>query len=423
MKHELIIGCVADDFTGASDAASFLASKGMKTILYNGIPQGEVVSCDAVVIALKSRSQAVGDAVADCMEAFRWLEEKGASHLYFKYCSTFDSTREGNIGPVVDKMLEEFGELYTILSPALPVNGRSVKDGVLYVDGVPLAETHMKDHPLTPMWESDIGKLMEPQGKYKTMYLNYEMLEKSKTEILEDIALFATEKEHFYIVPDYLDTEHGTKVAELFVDLKLLTGGSGILAPLAEKYLANRAENLENTLETSTVGNALVLAGSCSKATLGQIADFQEKGYLSYRIDPLSLLNGEESLENIWNFIEGQQGKTVLVYSSDTAEKVAEIQRSGREKIAEMLESLTAEVAKKAVESGYTRIIVAGGETSSAVAKKLGYDSFQLGESVAAGVPVMAPISNSDVRVVLKSGNFGQEDFFERAVKMTGKEG
>lgn len=419
MSNRLMIGCVADDFTGASDAASFLISKGLKTVLFNGIPSGEIGDCNAVVIALKSRTQEIKDAVSDSMKAFNWLNEKGCEHLYFKYCSTFDSTKEGNIGPVLDTVLETFNEKCSILSPALPVNGRTVKDGILYVDGVPLSETHMKNHPLTPMWESEIAKLMKPQGKYETLNLNYETLEKSVEEIQKIVDDFGKDKEHFYIVPDYVNDENGTKVAEIFGDCKVLSGGSGILAPLANRYSEELGKADTKFLETSTKGQGLVLAGSCSKATLGQIADFQEKNYKSYRISPLDLLEGRETFDNIWKFIEDNKDEPVLIYSSDTAENVIKTQELGREKVAELLENTTAELAEKAVKNGYTRIIVAGGETSSAVAKKLGYDSFEIGESVAPGVPVMCPLSSTDMRVILKSGNFGQVDFFDRALKMT----
>lgn len=421
MGDKILIGCVADDFTGASDAASFLISKGLKTILFNGIPEGEIGDCDSVVIALKSRTQELTSALEDTMKAFTWLKEHGAEHLYFKYCSTFDSTKEGNIGPVTDMLLETFDEKYTILSPALPVNGRSVKNGTLYVDGVPLSETHMRNHPLTPMWESEIAKLMEPQGQYETLNITYEMLEQSKEEILTIVEDFGKEKEHFYIVPDYTNDENGMKVAEVFGDLQILTGGSGILAPLAAKYMQAQDEDEKELLGTAVKGKGLVLSGSCSKATLAQVADFQEKGYKSYKIDPTAMLNDLDCVDNIWNFIVENGEKEVVIYSSDSAENVTEIQKLGVEKIAGILEGATAELAKRAVENGYTRIIVAGGETSSAVAKTLGYNSFEIGESVAPGVPVMAPLSNDKIRVVLKSGNFGQVDFFDRAVKMTSK--
>ncbi len=419
MGNRLMIGCVADDFTGASDAASFLISKGLKTILFNGIPSGDIGDCNAIVIALKSRTQEKSEAISDSMQAFQWLEEKGCEHLYFKYCSTFDSTKEGNIGPVLDTVLETFNTKYSILSPALPVNGRAVKEGILYVDGIPLSETHMKNHPLTPMWESEIAKLMEPQSKYKVLNLNHETLEKSVEEIQKIVEEFGKDKEHFYIVPDYVNDENGTKVAEVFGDSKVLSGGSGILAPLAKRYSEEMGNSDMSFMKTETEGQALILAGSCSKATLAQIADFQEKNYKSYRINPIELLEGKETLHNIWKFISNNKNEPVLIYSSDTAENVTKIQQIGKEKVAELLESTTAKLAKQAVENGYTRIIVAGGETSSAVAKMLGYHSFEIGNSVAPGVPVMSPLSDAKMRIILKSGNFGQVDFFDRALKMT----
>ncbi|WP_306543035.1 3-oxo-tetronate kinase [Anaerotignum sp.] len=419
MKQDILIGCVADDFTGASDAASFLMSKGMKTILFNGKPDGEIPPCQAVVIALKSRTQETKSAVADSMAAFTWLKEQGAQHLYFKYCSTFDSTKEGNIGPVVDAMLKVFGEKYTILCPALPVNKRTVENGILYVDGVPLSETHMKNHPLTPMWESEIAKLMDPQGKYQTLNVNTELLAKSKEEILAVVDEFGKDKQHFYIVPDYVNDENGTKIAEVFGDLTVLTGGSGILAPLAAKY--QQAQAAKDSMTNGVDGKGIVLAGSCSKATLEQIADFQTKGYASYKIDPMAVLSGTETVDTVWDFVKAHADEEVLLYSSDQAENVAEIQKVGKDKIAALLEGLTAAVAERAVANGYTRIIVAGGETSSAVAKKLGYHCFEIGESIAPGVPIMAPLSNENIRIVLKSGNFGQTDFFARALQMTRK--
>ena len=421
MTDNLILGCVADDFTGASDAASFLMSKGLKTILFNGKPTGDIPKCQAVVIALKSRTQETKSAVADTIEAFQWLKEHGAQHLYFKYCSTFDSTKEGNIGPVVDAMLETFDEKYTILCPALPVNKRTVSKGILYVDGVPLHETHMKNHPLTPMWESEIAKLMEPQGKYQTLNIDQTLLAQDTESIKAIIREFGAEKAHFYIVPDYTCDADGTKIAEVFGDLTVLTGGSGILAPLAERYLANAEKQDIAPLCTNVTGKGIVLAGSCSKATLEQIADFQQKGYPSYKIDPLEVLQGKENLENIWNFVKQHADQEVLLYSADSADHVLEIQKAGKDKIAALLEGLTADLAARAVENGYTRIIVAGGETSSAVAKKLGYHSFEIGESIAPGVPVMSPLSNEKIRVVLKSGNFGQQDFFARALQITRK--
>lgn len=251
------------------------------------------------------------------------------------------------------------------------------------------------------------------------MNVNTELLAKSKEEILAVVDEFGKDKEHFYIVPDYVNDENGTKIAEVFGDLTVLTGGSGILAPLAAKY--QQAQTAKDSMTNGVDGKGIVLAGSCSKATLEQIADFQTKGYASYKIDPMAVLSGTETVDTVWDFVKAHADEEVLLYSSDQAENVAEIQKVGKDKIAALLESLTAAVAERAVANGYTRIIVAGGETSSAVAKKLGYHCFEIGESIAPGVPIMAPLSNENIRIVLKSGNFGQTDFFARALQMTRK--
>ena len=424
----LRFGCIADDFTGASDAASFLVKGGMSVQLFNGIPSGDTVAAvntDAVVIALKSRTQETKAAVKDSLEAIKWLKERGARQFYFKYCSTFDSTREGNIGPVADAVMEYLKVPYTILCPALPVNGRVVKEGRLYVNGVPLNESPMKDHPLTPMWESSIAKLIEPQSKYPSVELWGDELGISRDELSEKLLskLSESSKEsgkdssHFYVIPDYRDDVDAHDIVRLFGDLGFITGGSGILEELASHL--SKGETAGKMPESSTPGRGILLAGSCSKATLGQIAYFMEHGGAAKKISPEKLISGEESIEDIWSFVEKNPDRDVLIYSSDTPENVKKTQSLGQERIAGLLEDTEAEIAKRALKAGIKRIIVAGGETSGAVTKKLGFSSYIIGDSVAPGVPVMVPVEDKSVRLVLKSGNFGQPDFFERALKLT----
>lgn len=421
MTGKMIIGCVADDFTGASDAASFLRRQGMRTVLFNEIPKGALSeACDAVVIALKSRTAPVKEAVDDSLAALRWLRENGAAQLFVKYCSTFDSTREGNIGPILDAALEEFQLPYTVLCPSLPVNGRTVKGGCLYVNGVPLHETHMKNHPLTPMWDADISVLMREQSKYPCLKISAEELAAGRPAVLAKVRAFAQGNEHFYVVPDYYEDIHAEWIYSCFGDLTLLSGGSGLLG--CEALRVERGTGVES-VQTGEAGKSILLAGSCSKATLEQIDLYQKTGKPSVRIDPWSLLSGEKSADAIWDEMKGQDG--VLFYSSDRAENVRANQREGKEKVAEILEETMAALAKRAVEDGYTQVIVAGGETSGAVTKGLGYNSYIIGESIAPGVPVMIPAEAKEIRLVLKSGNFGQPEFFERAVEMTatGKRG
>lgn len=408
-----ILGCIADDFTGASDAASFLVKGGMSVQLYNGIPENasDLKPVQAIVIALKSRTQETLQAVADTKHAAQFLLDQGITHLYFKYCSTFDSTPQGNIGPVCDALLEQMKAPYSLLCPSLPVNGRTVSNGRLFVNGTPLDESPMKDHPLTPMWDSRISELMRPQSHYSCQILPRNA-SWHKPEYTEP----------FYLIPDYETDEDGEKIAKTFGHLPFLSGGSGLLKPLAE-YLLSGSGTSRQIPATAVPGKALLIAGSCSKMTLSQIAWYQAQNMPSLRMDPLALLNGTQTPEQIWEFIETHTDEqhAVLVYSSDTPEMVRRSQELGREKIASMLEQLSARLAEKAVEHGFTRIICAGGETSGAITKGLHFSSYEIGESIAPGVPVMIPALRPDIRLVLKSGNFGQEDFFGRALSMTGQ--
>lgn len=419
MEKKLILGCIADDFTGASDAASFLVKGGMQTILFNGVPEEKELkeTCQAVVIALKTRTQETTSAVQDTLRAAKWLKEQGAQQIYIKYCSTFDSTPQGNIGPIMDALLDEYQVPYTILCPALPVNGRIVKQGHLYVNGVPLHESPMKNHPLTPMWDSEIAKLMEPQSKYSSLNISEDDYLLPQDSITKKLASYGKDHEHFYIVPDYVCDEDAQTIVQLFGSLPILSGGSGILAELARQYATSGSE--QRTISTGTDGTGILLAGSCSEMTRKQIAYAQAHGIVSMQIQPLALLHGEQSEEELWAFLEKEKGRPILLYSSDTPDRVKQIQKEGKEKVAELLEQTTASLAKRAVDAGYTRIIVAGGETSGAVTKALNFDSYMIGESVAPGVPVMIPRNNRNIRLVLKSGNFGQEDFFLRALDLT----
>lgn len=396
-----LLGCIADDFTGASDAASFLQKAGMKTVLLNGIPEEELQlgEFDAVVVALKTRTEPVADAVRHSMEVVQWLEKQGATHYYFKYCSTFDSTRQGNIGPILDAALEYFREPYTILCPALPVNGRCVVEGHLYVNGVPLQESPMKDHPLTPMWDSRIKNLMEAQSKYPCFEMNSQALKQES--IAGQLERLKEAHPHFYIVPDYQSAEDGENIARLFGQCRILSGGSGILEHLEKRH-----------------PKGILLAGSCSKATLNQIEMYRKAGHPSFKIQPRKLWDGELTVEDIVKFVKSVPEDYVLVYSSDSAENVRESQKLGKAQIAGLLEETMSEIARRLVSDGYRHVIVAGGETSGAVTRKLGYHAFQIGKSVAPGVPLMIPVEDKDIRLVLKSGNFGQPDFFERAIEV-----
>lgn len=411
-----ILGCIADDFTGASDAASFLVKGGMTVQLYNGVPDGKnpLPPSQAIVIALKSRTQETRAAVADSVAAAQFLIGQGVQQIYFKYCSTFDSTPKGNIGPVCDALMELTHSPYSVLCPSLPVNGRTVKDGRLFVLGVPLDESPMKAHPLTPMWDSQIANLMRPQSRYECRIITSDQFENNI-----DISSCNSE-EPYYLIPDYVTDKDGITIVQKWGHLPLLTGGSGLLEPLAQMW--SRDLGYSGSIPDShTAGNAIIIAGSCSVATRGQITWYQEQHLPSIRMNPISLWNGTQTIDDIWDYVLANTtpDTTVLVYSSDTPEMVRQAQSIGSHNIATLLENNSAELARRAVASGFTRIISAGGETSGAISKGLGFSSYYVGDSVAPGVPVLTPTNNPQIRLILKSGNFGQLDFFGQALQKT----
>jgi 3-dehydrotetronate 4-kinase len=413
--NRLRFGVIADDFTGGSDIASFFVKGGLCTVLYTGVPDiEEAPEAEVCVIALKTRTQNPKDAVKDSLKAIGWLKEQGAQQFYIKYCSTFDSTPEGNIGPICDAVMEMLEVPYTILCPSLPVNGRVVKNGCLYVNGVPLHKSPMKDHPLTPMWDCDLVRLMDAQSKYPSVKMSGALYKEEVNERITKITA-QNEQSHFYIIPDYEKEEDAEKLVEVFGGFKLITGGSGLAYPLAKMH----KENAEaNGFERSN-SPALLLAGSCSEATRNQIREFEQSGGKTYFMDPLKLISGEESVERIWNVISQTKEGSILVYSSDTPEKVRDIQQKGKEEAAGRLEKATADLAELAVQAGFHRIIVAGGETSGAVAKRLGYKGYHIGDNISPGVPTMIPIEDHRIRMVFKSGNFGKSDFFLQALSLT----
>lgn len=418
MKTEKRIrfGCVADDFTGASDAASFLAKAGAETLLYNGIPdQGsEDFAADAVVIALKCRTQEPAGAVHDVIQAFRLLKERGARQFYYKYCSTFDSVREGNIGPVMDALLEAFDIPYTVLCPSLPVNHRIVKDGILLVDGQPLAETHMRNHPLTPMRMSRVRDLMEMQSRYPTFEWGLGQLCGERNGADKYMQELVKAHDRFYIVPDYYEQEHGYQIMEMFGDLPLLSGGSGLMEPIGNILAGGKGpDNMDSVFKSRPLpGHAILLAGSCSEMTRRQIDFFKKQGGAVYQLNPLQLLDGTQTISEIQDFLSGHKDQPVLIYSSAAPKEVERVKTMGVEGISMFLEVVMSEIAAHELEHGRTKFVIAGGETSGAVTKRLGFSSYRIGGSAAPGIPVMVPLQDERIRLVLKSGNFGQEDFF-----------
>ena len=421
MQQKLMIGCVADDFTGASDAASLLVENGLNTIMCSGIPDSSLsvhlAKAQAVVIALKSRTQETKRAVEDSLAAFRYLHERSAAILYFKYCSTFDSTQKGNIGPVIDAVLESFNIQYTVICPSMLPNKRTVKDGILYVDGIPLAESHMKNHPLTPMWSSDLLELLKPQGKYPAQKIAGEVIENSK--LLHSsvrASVEAYKEQHFYLITDYYKPLHGKNLAMQFTGNAFLTGGSGFLGDLAECFTKESSTNhvsirIKGKANHQSTRGRLILAGSCSQATQKQVQAYMKANKKAFMINPGDLKNIALSIETIVKFVLDQKSDDVLLFSAGSS-GIRDNSVYGTAEDSNLIEIALAQIAKKLVDCGTGRLIVAGGETSGAVMNALGYKAFEIGQSVAPGVPVMYPIGNENLALVLKSGNFGGDNFF-----------
>lgn len=412
--HRLSIGVIADDFTGAGDAASYLRSGGFNTklVIYPHMEDVDTTDCDAVVIALKSRSEEHTAAVRESLTAAGWLKSQGAQKLYFKYCSTFDSTPHGNIGPVADALLESLDCPYTLLCPSLPENGRTVRDGVLYVNGVPLGESHMRHHPLNPMWDSRIPALMAPQSKYPTYILHREEMD-DPAVLQEKLAALQKSGERFYLVPDYCTPDDGKRIAALFDALPLWTGGSELLMHFAAgqtQATGQTHRTVYAAAKSKSTHGRLMLCGSCSDMTQRQVKRWLASGGKGRMILPGDGARSDEALLKIAaEYLENPQTDFLFYSSGSVGMRDDSHTDSGASAdIETSLSRLAALITKKAA---VDRVIVAGGETSGAVTQALKLHCFAVGDSVAPGVPVLYP-QGSDMRLVLKSGNFGNEEFF-----------
>lgn len=407
MKQKRKIGVIADDFTGASDAASFLAKSGARVIMCNeGYPSLKE-PFDALVIALKSRSAPPAQALAQTKEALTFLRQCGCDQFYFKYCSTFDSTPQGNIGVVMDYLVQALQVPYSILCPALPVNGRSVKAGILYVNGQPLSESPMKDHPLNPMWDSYIPALMKPQSQFPCELLETQSADRQALQQL----ITAHAGTPFYIIPDYTDDAQGAKIAELFGDLTLLSGGSGLLEYLyqGERHAQGDAQ------ETHAPTRTLLLCASCSLASKRQVRRYQQQGGITFAVDANKLLDGTLQASDVFARVREREEAT-LVYSDAIDHEMQKLRASASFAAAgKAMEAFMAEMSQLAYAAGFERIVVAGGETSGAVIQALGLKGFFIERSIDPGVPILRPLENKACTLVLKSGNFGSEDFFSKA--------
>jgi uncharacterized protein YgbK (DUF1537 family) len=417
----MLLGCIADDLTGATDLSLMLSREGLRTVQSTGLPQDDLdlAGVDALVIALKSRTIPAADAVAQSLAAAGWLLANGAKRLFFKYCSTFDSTDEGNIGPVAEALLKRLDAGFTIACPAFPATGRSIYQGHLFVNGVPLDESSMRDHPLTPMRDSDLRRVLQRQTELPVGLVAYADVDAGAAAITSAFDRERAAGKRIAIV-DALKDSHLREIGKALVDLALVTGGSGIAIGLPAAYRdAGLIAELTPpaTSIAAPAGRGAILAGSCSAATRGQVETAQKAGLPALRIDPLAIASGALTPATVIDWLVAQPADTTpLVYSSDDPDSVRAVQEKlGRDKAGALVEDLLATVAAALPAKGFTRLLVAGGETSGAVVNALGVKALSIGPEIDPGVPWTRSRSGPDVALALKSGNFGTSDFFLKA--------
>jgi len=414
------LGCIADDLTGATDLALMLAREGLRTTQTIGVPAADLdlSGADAVVVALKSRTIPAQEAISQSLAAAEALRNAGARHLFFKYCSTFDSTDEGNIGPVTEAFLALTDSDFTLACPAFPANGRTVYNGHLFVNGAPLHESSMKDHPLTPMRDSNLVRVLQRQTKLSVGLVPYEDVEAGPDALR---TAFEREKAagHQIVIVDALNDEHLRAIGLAAADFSLITGGSGVAMGLPAAYRRDAAHALISPKSgfDAPVGGSIILAGSCSSATRRQVQKAIDAGIPAYRLDPLDLASRRVTTEAILAWLTGQRASgPVLIYSSAEPEDVQAVQsKLGRMTAGEIVESTLAQIARALPALGITRIIVAGGETSGAVVNALGVQALTIGPEIDPGVPWTRSLGSVDLVLALKSGNFGAPDFFLKA--------
>jgi uncharacterized protein YgbK (DUF1537 family) len=418
----VLLGCIADDFTGATDLANTLVREGMASVVTIGVPRADfsVPAADAVVVALKSRSCPAPEAVAAALAALEWLRRAGARQFFFKYCSTFDSTDAGNIGPVAEALLDALGADFTVACPAFPANERTVYLGHLFVGETLLAESGMRRHPLNPMTDSNLVRVLQRQSRRKVGLVPFAEVERGVSAVRAAIERLRAAGVGLAIV-DALTEAHLLTIGTACAGLKLLTGGSGLALGLPENFrraglLGARAAGALPQLR----GASAVLAGSCSEATRRQVARMRVR-WPSAALDPGALEEeGDRAVRRVLEWAAARLGAgPVLIYSTAEPDAVERTQAAlGRERAGHLVESAMARIAQGLVASGVRRLVVAGGETSGAVVGALGIEALRIGPEIAPGVPWTASAGEPPLLLALKSGNFGGEDFFLDAFAM-----
>jgi uncharacterized protein YgbK (DUF1537 family) len=421
----ITLGCIADDYTGASDLANTLTKQGLRTVQTIGVPDGLALpEVDAVVVALKSRTIEAAKAVALSRAADRWLRQQGASHVLFKICSTFDSTDAGNIGPVMDALAADAGATIVLVMPAFPETGRTIYQGNLFVGSVPLNESPLKDHPLTPMHDANLVRVLARQSRTKIGLVDLAVVAQGPDAIrarLQELAASGAGA----AIADAVFERDLEAIGLAALDHPLSVGASGLGLGVARGLVSSgrvRASRADvASLGAPVGGPAACLAGSCSQATLDQIAA-AEQHMAVLRLDPEALIGDGAAIDKTLGWASERLARgPILIASSAVPEQVAAVQaRHGRDAAGHAIEQAFASLAAGLVERGVRRLIVAGGETAGAVVDRLGIPAFYVGPEIAAGVPVLrtAGMKDREMVLALKSGNFGGRDFFADALAL-----
>ncbi|MDO4682202.1 MAG: four-carbon acid sugar kinase family protein [Lautropia sp.] len=410
----MFIGAIADDLTGATDLALALSAGGFHVLLVVGVPEkhADFGDADAVVVALKSRTIPAVEAVSQSVAAARHLLSAGARQLLFKYCSTFDSTDAGNIGPVTDALLDLLGESRTLACPAFPGNGRTVYRGHLFVGDLLLSDSSMKDHPLTPMQDANLVRVLQRQSRRPVSLIGHDTVSRGVMAVQQALA----GREGIAIV-DALCDEDLHVIGRAAKDLKLLTGASGMALGLADNFPA-LARRMAPMREAISPGRSVILAGSCSETTLRQIEAARAAGMPAMKLDALAIAEGRLDPAEAVSFLRDQGAECpAMLYASAGPDEVVRVQqRLGRLQAGEIVERFLAGVARRLRDEGVNRFLIAGGETSGAVISALQIKTLHIGPKIDPGVPWMFSTDGDEVlALALKSGNFGADDLFIKA--------
>ncbi len=415
----MLLGVIADDFTGASDIANTISkgvapAGGLRTAQFLGVPKGAAAAdIEAGVVALKSRTVSADGAVRESLRALEWLLAQGCRQIVFKYCSTFDSTPSGNIGPVGEALAAALGAKGVVVCPAFPGAGRTIYMGHLFVQDRLLNESGMQNHPLTPMTDPDIRRWLAQQTKSSVGHVGLSTVRKGKNDVSRALAT----TEDTLVIVDATSDEDLITIGSAIADHKLVTGGSGIAIGLPNNFIQRGLASGNSGGQVGVEGPEAILAGSCSGATRGQI-DLHKRNHPTLAIDVDKVMSGATTPDDIVEFIKSNHGNAPLAYSSGTPDEVRQMQaKYGREEVAGKLDGFFADVARKLVQSGVKRLVVAGGETSGAVVSALDLGALTIGQEIDPGVPVLLSHGERPIALALKSGNFGSPNFFTKALE------